>query len=135
MFSILSWILSKNMCKLRRKLHNANIYPLEVQILQIIFVRCHIMYNLGNYSTYLSPHYQTSVNCVTNWKMPKKLPELTWSWQNKPWSTDFRVTIWQHITTFSLAPRLIQSLSCNVHNKKKALKFRFFLEGFPNKYQ
>ena len=34
------------MCKLRRKLCNAKIYPLEVQILQII------LDNLGNYSTF-----------------------------------------------------------------------------------
>ena len=36
MFSILSFILSQNMCKLRRKLRNAKIYPLYVPILQII---------------------------------------------------------------------------------------------------
>ena len=52
-------MLSKNMCKLPRKFHNVKIYPLEVQILQIIFL-CHFMDNLGNNSTYLSPHYQNS---------------------------------------------------------------------------
>ena len=33
LFSILSLILSKKMCKWRRKLRNAKIYPLEVQTL------------------------------------------------------------------------------------------------------
>ena len=34
LFSILSLILSRILCQLRRKLCNAKIYPLEVQILQ-----------------------------------------------------------------------------------------------------
>ena len=38
LFSFHSLILSRNMCQSRRKLRNAKIYPLEVQILQIIFL-------------------------------------------------------------------------------------------------
>ena len=59
LFSILSSILSRNMCKLRPKLRNTRIYPLEVRILLKCFW-CHFMDNIGNFSTYMSPHYQHS---------------------------------------------------------------------------
>ena len=45
------------MRKLRCKLRNAKIYPLEVRILQQQKIRCHFM-DKGIYSTYLSPHFQ-----------------------------------------------------------------------------
>ena len=67
------------------------------------FFWCHFMDNLSNYSTYLSPHYQNSFskheflfsvlgsNVSENicklrheLKNANNLPELTWSWQNKP---------------------------------------------------
>ena len=92
--SILILILSKNMCKLRRKLRNVKIYLLVVQILQIIF----FMSFYGQFSQLfniceptLSKQFfselkflfsvlgsmvskKTSVNWVTNWKMPKNYP-------------------------------------------------------------
>ena len=63
------------------------------------------MNNLGNYSSYLSPQYQNSFFskleflfsvlgsmvskniCKLRHKLKnsKNVPELTWSWQNKPW--------------------------------------------------
>ena len=79
------------MCKSRLKLRKAKIYPLEVRILPIYG-------QLGNYSTYLSQHYQNFFSkfeflfadlgsmvsksiCKLRHKLKnnKKLPELTWS--------------------------------------------------------
>ena len=46
MFSILSSKFSRNMCKSRCKLRNTKIYPIEVQILQIIFSWYHFLTKL-----------------------------------------------------------------------------------------
>ena len=104
-FFILTLILSKNMCKSHRKLRNAKTYPLEVQILQIFFFWSHFMDNLGNHSTYMSPHYQkvkleflfSVLGSMVSKRICKlchklknalNLHKLTWSWQNKPWYSE-----------------------------------------------
>ena len=93
LFSLLSSILFRNMCKLHRKLRNAKIYALQVGILHKKFL-CHFIDNLGKFSQigahiiiikkFLTLNFcflhqapwclATCVNCVTNLIMPKIYP-------------------------------------------------------------
>ena len=101
------------MCKLRCKLHNAQIYPLEVQILQIIFfdvilwtikaIIPHIWAQIIKtffskleflFSVLGSMESKNICKLRHKLKNAKNLPELTWSWQNKPWCTAELAGLW-----------------------------------------
>ena len=103
--SILSFIVSRNMCKSRRKLRIAKIYPLEVQSLQ---QQTNLMSFYGQFMQLfhiseptLSKQFFSKLEFLFSvlgsmvskniWKLRHKLKnaknllELTWSWQIKPW--------------------------------------------------
>ena len=143
MFSLLSLILSRNMCKSRRKLRNAKTYPIEVPILQIIFfnvilwtiyaIIIHIWAHIINtvfskleflFSVLGSMFSKNICKLRHKLKNSKNLPELTWSWQNKPWSTirchnllstigchNLVSTIWFH--------NLVSTIGCHNHVSTK----------------
>ena len=68
------------------KLCNANIYPLQVRILQIIFFDVIIKTVFFSTLKYLFSVLDSMVSRnMCNLKNAKNLTKLTWSWQNKPW--------------------------------------------------
>ena len=100
------------MCKLRCKLHNAkNLPPWGPNFTNIFFISFYgqlrqlfhisehtiskrFFFNLNFCFLVEAPWcLKTYVNCVTNLKNAKNLPELTWSWKNKPWYIS-RVSPW-----------------------------------------
>ena len=121
------------MCKLRCKLRNAKIYPIEVRILRIIFldvilwtikatiphIWAHIIKTVFSKLEFLFsvPGSMVSKNiCKLRHKLKnaKNLPELTWSWQNKPWSIlwDFTGSLFSR--TFLLFVRYLFSQNLTV---------------------
>ena len=105
LFSILSSIVSWNMCKSRRKLCNAKIYPPVVLILQFFFLSMSFYGQFREffhiYEPQLSKQFFSKLEflfsvlgsmmsknmCKLRHKLknPKNLPKLTSSWQNNPW--------------------------------------------------
>ena len=121
MISIFSLILSRNMCKLHHKLRYAKIYPLEVPIYKLFYSMSfhgqfrklfHVSEPTLSKQFFSKLEFLFSVLgsmvskniCKLRHKLKnsKNLPELTWSWQNKPWSMVYSSVLYYVVLYYTL---------------------------------